>query len=349
MKPRIAIVGAGAVGAYGGGHLSRAGADVALIDQYPEHVDAMRTEGLRLSGLADRDNFIQPVTALHVCDVQRLARERPIDMALIAVKGYDTAWATALIEPYLCAQGIAASVQNGLNDARVAAVVGESRVLGVSVTGCGVELYAPGRVRRSNVSPPGHSVFRVGQMHGPATSHARELARVLSSVDGADVTDDLASERWSKLILNSMRMGLAAVTGINIPEQDLNDSTRRLMIRLGAETAKVGLALNYSLQPVQGIQPADLVSAVDGDDAALARVENILRGTARRYRSNTSPSLAQDMARGRRTEIDDINGQIVTSGARAGVPTPLNAAILHLVQRLERNEFVPGIDIVKGL
>jgi 2-dehydropantoate 2-reductase len=349
MRPRIAIVGAGAVGAYIGGHLSRSGADVALIDQYPAHVAEMRATGLRLSGLEDRDNFTQHVTAMHVCDVQQLAHEQPVDIALVAVKGYDTAWATALILPYLAPQGVVASAQNGMNDARVAAIAGDGRVLGVSVTGCGVELFAPGCVRRANVAASGHVVFRVGELRGPATPRARELASLLSSVDHADVTDDLASERWTKLVLNSMRMGLAAVTGLNIPEQDQNAVTRSLMIRLGAEAVKVGLALGHSVGPMQGIQPDDLVKAAEGNTAALERVEGILLAAAKRYRSNTPPSLAQDMARGRRTEIDDINGHVVRSGVQAGVPTSMNAAILDLVQRLERREFIPNLDSVKCL
>ena len=87
MKPHIAIIGAGAVGAYAGGRLALAGEDVTLIDGWPAHVKAMRTHGLRLSGTQGEHTIA--VQALHLCDVQRLLR-KPVDIAVICTKSYDT-------------------------------------------------------------------------------------------------------------------------------------------------------------------------------------------------------------------------------------------------------------------
>ncbi|MBV9119022.1 MAG: NAD(P)-binding domain-containing protein, partial [Acetobacteraceae bacterium] len=92
MNPRIAIVGAGAVGAYTGAHMVQAGEEVVFVDPWPDNVEAMRAKGLRVSHLTGEE-FTVPVRALHVTDAQALAKERPIDIAFVCMKSYDTAWA----------------------------------------------------------------------------------------------------------------------------------------------------------------------------------------------------------------------------------------------------------------
>src|SRR4051812_12158838 len=101
MKKRIAIVGAGAVGGYLGGHLARTGNDVTLIDPWPEHVETIRKHGLQLSGMTDDESCTVQVPTMHIAEVQSLSRLRPIDIAIVSTKSYDTEWATLLIRPYL--------------------------------------------------------------------------------------------------------------------------------------------------------------------------------------------------------------------------------------------------------
>src|SRR5256884_9372380 len=101
MGPKIAIVGAGAVGGYVGAHMVQAGEDVTFIDPWPEHVEHMRKTGLRVTHAMKVPEFTVPGRALHVTDAQQLAREAPVDIALVCMKSYDTAWATMLIRQYL--------------------------------------------------------------------------------------------------------------------------------------------------------------------------------------------------------------------------------------------------------
>ncbi|HSV83268.1 MAG TPA: 2-dehydropantoate 2-reductase [Ramlibacter sp.] len=342
MTTRIAIVGAGAVGAYVGAHMVRAGEDVILVDAYPDHVRAMQTRGVAIEGVVERDRFTVPVRALHVSEVQCLSREPAIDMAFIGVKAYDTPWACALVQPYLASGGIAMSMQNGLNDHLVAAVVGWERTLGVTISGCGVDLHAPGRVKRSNASAEGQTVFRVGEINGMATHRASEAARLMGCADHAAVISNLWGERWSKLVVNAMRMGLAALTRIYIPDQDRDESTRAVMIRLGAEALRVGIANGYVVEKVQGIPARVLLAAADGDSNAIEETTRLLLEFASRYADTALPSLAQDIVKGRRTEIDQINGLVVQKGMEAGIPTPANARVLELTRKLERGEIKAG-------
>jgi len=125
---RVCIVGAGAVGGYLGAHLAAAGLDPVLIDPWPEHVEAMRATGLVVEGMAG--TVAARVRALHVGDVQRLVREAPFDVAFVAVKSYDTAWATQLVLPTLAPGGCLVSLQNGINEPTIAGIAGWPRVSG---------------------------------------------------------------------------------------------------------------------------------------------------------------------------------------------------------------------------
>src|SRR5688572_31094131 len=123
---RIAVIGAGAVGGYIGGKLAAAGHDVRLIDGWVANIEKIRDEGLRITEPGGSSTVT--VEALHLSDVQSLIR-KPLDVALICTKSYDTAWAAMMIKPYLSGDGCVVSVQNSLNEEDIAAVVGWQRTL----------------------------------------------------------------------------------------------------------------------------------------------------------------------------------------------------------------------------
>src|ERR1700757_1503788 len=124
MGRKIAIVGAGAVGGYAGAHMVQAGEDVTFIDPWPVHVEHVRKHGLHVTHARDVAEFSVPVRALHVTDVQQLAKQTPVDIAFVCMKSYDTAWATTMIQQYLAANGYVVSLQNCKNEATIAGIVG---------------------------------------------------------------------------------------------------------------------------------------------------------------------------------------------------------------------------------
>src|SRR3979490_1851671 len=105
MGRKIAIVGAGAVGGYAGAHMVQAGEEVTFIDPWPEHVEHMKKDGLRVTHPNHGAEVSLPVRAPHGADAQRLAKERPVVVAFVCMKSYGTAWATALIRQYLAPDG----------------------------------------------------------------------------------------------------------------------------------------------------------------------------------------------------------------------------------------------------
>jgi len=347
MRPRIAVVGAGAVGGYIGGHLARAGHDVTLIDPWPEHVEAIRAGGLRLSGMTEAETCTVRPPTMHLTEVQSLVRETPIDIAIVAVKSYDTEWATMMIRPYLAREGYVASAQNCINEAAIAGVVGWGRTIGCIVALVGVDLVAPGRILRNTaLAPEGDAAFRVGEVHGRATPRIRAFAAMIADIDSVAITKNLWGERWSKLCVNAMRNPVSAATGLSGNQRDRHPVARRVGIAVAGEAVRVGQALGYDIEHIGPFSPDRLAAAANGDDAALAEVEARLEaGSNVAARSDQQrPSMAQDIAKGRRTEIDFINGFIAREGAALGIATPANVALTDLVRRVERGEIAPAPD-----
>ena len=349
MGKRIVVVGAGAVGAYVGGYLSRAGEDVTLIDAWPEHVEHMRAHGLSLEGLSREECFTTPVEVMHVTDVQSLVRTGPVDIAFVCTKSYDTEWATMLIRDYLAPAGYVVSLQNCINEHRIAAIVGWGRTLGCIASQIAVELVEPGRVRRG--VPRGgnrHTVFRVGEAHGAITSRAEEISGLLSVTDSSKATGNLWGERWSKLAANAMRNGLSAATGMSSNECDREPITRWICIRTAAEAARVGLAQGYVLERIYEATAEQWLAAADGG-AVRGEIEERMQASAERRAETMRPSMGQDIFKGRRTEIDFINGLVAEKGAELGIATPVNLSMVNAVKRVEQGKVEPSLDNVRDI
>jgi 2-dehydropantoate 2-reductase len=350
MGKRILMMGAGAIGGYAGGWMAKAGEDVTFIDAWPAHVEAMRQGGLSLRGLTSQETTTVPVRALHICDVPQLVNEKPFDVIFIAVKSYDTEWATTMVKPLLAPDGFCVSLQNCINEERIAAIVGWGRTMGCIVSLLACELIEAGRVIRT--VPMGgekHTVFRVGEPHGRVTPRAQEVAQLMRHVDSAKVTNNLWGERWSKLVINSMRNGLSAATGMRGNERDLNEATRWLSIRLGSQCVRVGQALGFQLEKMLGMDPEMMGLAGEGNRDALADIVDRLVEGSKKRSDEQRPSMAQDIHKGRRTEIDYINGFVHEKGLEIGIAADLHLKLRDIVRKVESRSVPASPDLVAGL
>ena len=339
MGKRIAIVGAGAVGGYAGAHMIAAGEDVTFIDPWPAHVEAMRQHGLRVTHAREVPEFVVPVRALHLTEVQQLSREAPVDIAFVCTKSYDTAWASMLIAQYLAADGYLVSLQNCMNEETIAGVVGWGKTLGCIASSITVNLPSPGHIHRgAGKRGAGHTVFRAGEVHGRITQRAEEVCRLVGNADSAKATANLWGERWSKLVANVMGNGLSASTGLTGSQMLSNDSIRRFSTRLGSEAIRVGQALGYQLEEILHLPPETIARAGEGDEAAMHACDAQRLKDSKATSSEQRPSMGQDMLKGRRTEIEFLNGYVVREGVRLGLSCRANAALTDLVKRVERGE-----------
>jgi 2-dehydropantoate 2-reductase len=331
LARKLLFVGAGAIGSYLGAFLARAGHDVTLVDPWAEHVDLIRQRGLAVTG--PHEPFEARPAAVHLHEAARLPRD--YDIAFLAMKAYDTAWAAQLAVRHLGPAGFVVAAQNCWPDPAVASVAGAARALGLVMTKIGVAVWKPGQVERGleQGRGQGHDVFRAGEHDGRITPRVTALAEMLSVIDGARTTDNLWGERWAKLCANAMSNPVQAMSGLGSIEVSSSEVGRALMIHLAAESARVGLALGLRVPRFNGAPAEQWADA--GRRATWEALDTMLAPTSAAARTWRA-SMAQDVAKGRPTEIDDMNGHVVAQGRAQAVATPVSAAVVDLVHEVER-------------
>ena len=335
MADRIAIMGPGAVGSYVGAFLVQSGEDVTFIDMWPEHVEAMRKQGLRASN--STGDFTVPVKAMHLTDAQGITEL--FDYAFITVKSYDTEWATHFIKRYVKPKGFFISLQNCWNDPLIGDIVGKDREMGCIASHIEVALWEPGHVDRGGEfgRDHGHTVFRVGELNGQASARAEMIAQKLDVIDAAYSTDNLPGERWAKLCQNGMGNGISAMSTLGSQDMADNADCRRIRINLAKEGAQVGLAQGLKVVDIGG-KPADFWADANKGDV-FEELDDFM--ASRGGPVNWLASMAQDVHKGRHSEIDFMNGLICQKGREFGVPTPYNDAIVEAMHGIDDGSIKP--------
>jgi 2-dehydropantoate 2-reductase len=326
---RIAILGSGANGASIGADLAEAGLDVTLIDQWPAHVEAMRERGVRIE-MPER-TLETAVDARHLCEVAEL--REPFDLVLVLVKAYDTRWACELIRPWVAPDGLVAGVQNGMTQGAIADVVGPGRAIGCVIE-ISSEMTEPGIVHRH--SGPAASYFAVGAVDPAAAGREAEVAAVLArSAETVDTlgVGEIEAAKWMKIVSNSTTLVGSAILGMPIAASAKLEPMREVMLAAGREALAAGAARGLPHVPIFGLDAAEMEAADDLAEFLL----DILVGKF--VLPETTSTVLHDWRKGRRGEVDDINGEVVAALDGAA---PANAAIVAVAKRIERGELEPG-------
>jgi 2-dehydropantoate 2-reductase len=340
---RLIFIGAGGVGSYLGGWLARLGHDVTLVEHWAEQVEMVAAQGIEVSG--PHETFVAHPRVVHLHESERLAREAPFEIGFVAVKAYDTKWAACFVDRFVAAQGFIVSAQNCWPDPDVAAAVGASRAVGLVMSNISVEMFEPGKVNRPGRQRQrdiGHDVFRAGEHDGSDTPRLHRLIDMLDPIDAGKATTNLWGERWAKLSQNAMHNPVAGASGMGLAELAADPACRALHIHLAKEAAMVGLALGHRVEDFGG-KPAS-VWAMAGDRAIYDDVDGMI---ARRSQGpNRRPSMAQDVIKGRTSEIRCMNGFILEKAKALGIDAPANEAIVEAMLAVDAGEVVPSRDVV---
>lgn len=323
--PRVAVYGAGAVGCYFGAKLAEAGAPVTLIGR-ATHVQAIRRDGLL---------FDSPGTTrrVHVGAETTPDAVREADLVLFSVKTRDTDEGARTLAPLLRADALLVSLQNGVDN------VLRLREAGVDALGAVVyvaaSMPAPGHLLHAgrgdlvigeygarpgfagDHGAPGHAIASPVAAAAQPSSRARHVA---AWFEGAGVPSrleaDLRGELWTKLVMNC---AFNAISGLG-------------RARYGAmlDDAQVRALMREAI--------GECVAVAQGDGVALAGADVLYEAAMRLGEAMraANSSTAQDLARGRSTEIDALNGYVARRGQALGVATPVNRALTTLVRLLER-------------
>ena len=302
---KIAIIGCGAMGSVYAALLAAAGHEVWAIDAWREHVDAMRSKGLRLEGASgDRNVRINATTDA--------AEAGQCDLVIIATKAMHVEAAARAAQQLLGASTVVLSIQNGLGGPDTAArVLGRERVMVGVVGGFGASIKGPGHAHHN-----GWELVRLGEFDGPVTPRLERVAEVWRS-GGFRVKcfDDIDQLVWEKLICNVGFSGICTVTERTIAEVMGDPDTWQVSSGCAREAFEVARARGVHLE--------------FEDPAAYVRAfgEKI---------PNARPSMLLDRLAGRLSEIDAINGAIPPAAISAGLRAPYNEAISALVRAHER-------------
>lgn len=329
MAPRVAIVGAGANGGAVAADLTRAGVDVTLIEQWPANVDAMRERGLRVR-LRGRE-CVTPVRAVNLCEVAEI--REPFHIVLVMVKAYDTRWATELIRPLLAREGIAVGVQNGMTLDDIADIVGGERTVG-AVIELGGAMWEPGVVERD--TPHDRAWFAVGAFDGRARDREDEVVALLRHVGTVERVADIRHAKWMKLIVNAAEVAPTAIPDLAMDDGIRDPVLREFILEVGMEAIAVAQALGYQMIPIFGLPDRE----IEDPASYLAELLDLVVEVMSQPGSRTA--MLQDWDKGRRSEVEEMNGIIVREGRRLGVPTPRNERVLELSRSIERGDLEKG-------
>jgi 2-dehydropantoate 2-reductase len=295
MKPEhIGIVGAGAVGCYFGAMLARAGVPVTLIGR-AHHVEAMNRDGLFLEK-SDFQGYVK-VQASTEIDVLRDA-----SIVLLSVKTIDTEKAALQIAPHLASDALLVSFQNGVDNVeRIHRATGINAI--PAVVYVAAAMSGLGRVKHN-----GRGDIVIGDV-------PRVAAVFLQAGISCRISENIAGELWTKLVMNCAYNAVSAVTRSRYLPIKNNPLTRDVMKDLISEVVAVANAAGIRIATADALMEAALNL---GDSMATA-----------------TSSTEQDLSRSRPTEIDSLNGYVARRGRELGVPTPVNATLYSLVKFLE--------------
>jgi 2-dehydropantoate 2-reductase len=306
LKKPIVILGAGALGSLYGAMLAEAGQDVFLIRRSREYVEAIRQEGLRISGVRG-DRIIQAKVA---ADPESVGKA---DLILFTVKSFHTEQAAKDCLPMIGPQTTLLSLQNGVRHIEtIANIVGREKVLGGSSTHNAVQ------VEPGHVSHAMDGLTTVGELDGSVTERVTRISKTLNDAGiKTETSDNILGILWTKLLICVSAITLNGVLDlpgaimIEIPE------LRDVFMKAAQEVVEVAKA--------QGIR-----LVVDDPMSWLINIE-------RKHKAGKS-SMREDLEKGAGTEVDAFSGFIVREGRRLGIPTPYNEALVGIIKGLERKK-----------
>lgn len=334
--PRIAFLGTGAQGASIAADFALSGLDVTFIDQWPDHIEAIRKNGITVN-LPSR-TINAKVPALHLCQIAEV--KMPFDVIFLVVKAYDTKWACEMIKPVLAADGLVVGLQNGMTHEDIASIIGRDRTIG-AVIEIASNMWVPGITNRQNDHE--ESWFALGALDPKTQPRVEAVAKLLRNSGRVEVMDDIRSAKWMKLVVNAAE--LIPSTIVNLP---LNDAARfpgmlEAMRLAGYEAMQAALADGAKIIPIIGM-PAVMTNHPE------RYVDQIFDEVLKTFsRPDTLVTSLQDWKKGRRAEVQEVNGWVVDMLAKHGREAPMNQLVVELGFAIESGKRQPHVDNAKDL
>jgi len=326
---RYAIYGAGSLGTVLGAYITKNGGSIDLINRNKAHVEALRKYGAKIRGMVQ---MTVPVTAYTPDEMSG-----KYDVILLMTKSLFNKEVVTLLKEYLQDDGVIVTLQNGLPEPGIAEIVGSGRTIGCVVE-WGATLSAPGECTLT--SEPSSLSFHMGKMEGITDEKFNEVKSLLELMCPVHEEENLIGARWSKLLINATFSGLGTVVGGVFGTVSETKEVRKIALACMKEVIDVGRASGCTFAPVQGKNITALFYYTNPLKRAFA---SFLMPIAMKKHRNIEPSMLQDLKKGKKCEIDAINGVVCEWGRKSGVKTPVNDRIVEIIRSIENGERKPGL------
>lgn len=326
---RTLIVGIGALGGTIAVRAVDAGVAVWLATRNAESARVLRSSGLRVSGIG---GTATASSVVQVAAIEDYAKADKFDLILLATKAKDALDIAPFLSSLLTAAGTLLPIQNGGVSQMIADRLGSGVVLG-GLSNLGATMVKPGVYEQRNA---GHLL--IGELAGPNSERVLRIAQFLNTAIETRVTANMRGAVWAKLLLNCSVTTIGAIAAQTMRQYMTSHAGNEVFRRTYDEALRVALANRTRLERmlVDPIPPGWNGASMPGDGYDLW-TEKII-GTY----GDAKPSMLQDFERGRRTEIDFINGYVVQLGTQLDIPTPVNTGITDIVHLIEEGQIQPN-------
>lgn len=326
---RCAIYGAGSLGTVLGAYITMNGVPIDLINRNKAHVSALNENGARIVGSVD---LLVPVSAFMPEDM-----EGKYDIIFLLTKQLQNKEVVTMLKDYLAENGVIVTLQNGIPEPEIAAIVGSHRTMGCTVE-WGATLSFPGVCTLT--SSPDSLYFHMGKMEGISEEQYNRVKSILELMCPVHQEENLMGARWSKLLINATFSGIGTVIGGVFGDVCDNKASRSLAIRCMKECIDVGHAAGVNFAPVQD---KNIVKLFYYKGPLKRKIASMIIPVAMKKHRHIEPSMLQDIRNSKPCEIDAINGVVCSWGKKNNVETPINDRIVSVIKKCESGELYPDI------
>ncbi|HNX66805.1 MAG TPA: 2-dehydropantoate 2-reductase [Bacteroidales bacterium] len=325
----IAIYGAGSLGTILGAYLTGDGKEIDLISRNTSHIEALKTTGARITGTVD---MTVPVNAILPSEISK-----KYDIIFLLTKTTDNETTIRGCVSFLADDGVICTMQNGLPEMQVAEVIGEERTFGCTIE-WGATMLGNGVCELT--SEPDSITFGLGSFSNKTDSNKLSaIKEILESMGRVNIEENFIGARWSKLLINSSFSGISTVMGCTFGEAAENKSSRLCIQRIIKECIDVAKSAGIKIEPVQG---KDICRLLDYKTKIKELVSFLIIPVAIRKHRLLKASMLQDLEKGRKSEVDGINGAVCRYGKKYSVPTPYNDMVVEVIHDVESGRTTPG-------
>lgn len=330
---RAAIYGAGSMGTILGAFIAKNGGYADLINHNRAHVAALREKGAHVTGTVD---FVQPVRAFTPDEMNGT-----YNIIILLTKQMDNEEIVRGLIPYLTPDGVIVTLQNGIPELLISHIVGADHVLGCTVA-WGATMLEPGVCELT--SSPDSLTFQLGSLSPFPNRHLHDVESLLSLMGPVVIEDNFIGTRWTKLLINASFSGLSTALGCTFGEAIKPHDSRTVIQLIIKECIDVARKGGIRFEPVQG---KDVIRLLDYKGPVKKFISYQILPIAMRKHMRLKASMLQDIERGKKCEVDAINGVVCSSGRELGCPTPLNDTVVEVIHRIEAGELKPCRDNLK--